>query len=99
MYNNRCKIFAWEGKIMYLHEKVCVSQIRAYSSAEGYENKEPFDLILTVHHLGDDKVFVEGMRGVMSKALLRALTEYARERGVREILFQRGKNDRVIKVC
>lgn len=75
---------------MYLHEKPLITQIRGYKdNPRGYEEKVPYDFILTVQYIGDDTVYLEGLHGTMTKDLLKALKAYAKERGVRYLRYNR----------
>lgn len=84
---------------MFIHEKIVVSQVRTYDNPRGYENKEPYTSILTVHYIGDDKVYIEGLRG--DKTSIRdlvSLRKLFRSKGINTILYHRGDEERVVNI-
>lgn len=75
---------------MFLHEKPIVTQLRGYKdNPEGYSEKAPYDLIVTIQYLGDDTVYLEGMSGSFDRDTLKALIDYAKTKGVKFIKYKR----------
>lgn len=84
---------------MYIHEKPLITQIRGYTdNPRGYEEKIPYDFIVTIQYIGDDTVFLEGLSGKMTKGLLKALKKYAKERNVKFLKYKRGSRDVTVEV-
>lgn len=84
---------------MFIHEKTIMTQIRVYDNPDGYENKEPYTGILTIHYLGDKKVYIEGFRGEnTSPRALVFLREYFRSKDIETISYHRGEEERNVSI-
>ena len=83
---------------MYIHEKPSISQIRVYKDPRGYEEKEPYDSIFTIHYFGDNKVFIEGFKGTTSVKVMREIRDYFVSKGIKEIIYYRGQEEKIVRI-
>ena len=74
---------------MYLHEKELVTQIRVYLTPDGYKNKKPYEAIITAQYIGDDTVFIEGLRGRIGLQIKNRLKELFIDKGITKVLYYR----------
>jgi len=74
---------------MYLHEKPIVTQIRVYSEPDGYENKIPYDAIMTVQYVSDSTAYVEGLQGKINIRVIKELVKILKDNGVRGFWYTR----------
>ena len=73
-----------------------ISHVRIYEEGLTYENKDPFLFIVTVHHLGDDEVYLSGAQGKVNRTIIKELRKYLGDRGIKTIRFEKVKNNRVV---
>lgn len=67
-----------------------VSTIRVYMDRpDGYQNREPYQGIITVKHLGDEAVFLEGAIGKVDRETRDKVFQMLREIGVKEVQMER----------
>tara|TARA_Y100000590_G_C15343320_1_gene872290 strand:- start:148 stop:402 length:255 start_codon:yes stop_codon:yes gene_type:complete len=83
---------------MYLHEKELITQVRVYNTPEGYNNKKPYEAILTLQYIGDDEVFIEGLRGSVGIFIRNEIIELMKGKGVKLIRYLRNGKIRNVKV-
>lgn len=83
---------------MYMHEKTVVSQVRIYKTPDGYQNKAPYDAILTLHYIGDDEVFIEGLQGSIDFSFVRELISNLQDRGIKLLRYFRNGDVKVVKL-
>ena len=83
---------------MYLHEKELITQIRVYKTSEGYNNKKPYEAILTLQYIGDDELFIEGLRGRVGMFIRDELKTLLKSKGVKTLKYFRNGKIRSVKV-
>lgn len=74
---------------MIIHEKTEVSHVRVYEDGNSYTNKDPFRLIITIHYLGEDEVFLSGAKGTLDKNTCLLIRDYLKGKGIKTIRFER----------
>lgn len=65
------------------------SNIRAYDQPDGYEKRLPYLAILTVMHLTDTVVYLQGAVGTVDRETRTKAFELLRERGVTTVMMER----------
>jgi hypothetical protein len=66
------------------------SDIRAYlDKPNGYADREPYRAKLTVLHLSDTLVYLQGAMGVVDRATWHAFFDLMRSRGVTKVQLER----------
>ncbi len=80
---------------MEISQKPEVSHIRVYEDGLSYENKDPFIFITTVHHLGDDEVFLSGAKGEFNRGVLRLIAKHLSDQGIKVIRYEKVKKSKV----
>lgn len=66
-----------------------VSNIRAYDQPGGYENRRPYRAIVTVTHLTDKVVYLQGAVGAVCRETWTKTLDLLRERGVTTVMLER----------
>lgn len=67
-----------------------LSTIRVYMDRpDGYKNREPYQGIITVKHLGDEAVFLEGAIGKVDRETREKVFQLLRESGIKEVQMER----------
>lgn len=66
-----------------------VSNIRAYDKPNGYENRIPYLAIVTVMHLTDTVVYLQGAVGTVDRETWTKTLDLLRERGVTTVMLER----------
>ena len=59
-------------------------------------NKDPYDLVMTVQHLNNDRAYVSGMAGVMTTKIFRGIEKKLKASGIQVIDFEKGGRQRSI---
>lgn len=72
------------------------SNIRAYDQPNGYEDRVPYLAILTVMHLTDKVVYLQGTVGKVDRETWDKAFELLRERGVTTVMLERRGRMRTI---
>lgn len=65
------------------------SAIRAYDQPGGYENRRPYQAIVTVTHLTDKIVYLHGAIGTVCRETWAKTLELLRESGVTTVMLER----------
>jgi hypothetical protein len=73
----------------HLHMTPEVSTIRVYSAPNGYEERRPYDGIITVSHLTDTIAYVHGAIGKVDRGTYTMALKLLQERGVKKIMYER----------
>ena len=66
-----------------------VSAVRFYDRPDGYANRLPYSVIVTVSHLTDTTVYLHGAVGTVTREKWTALLDLLRERGVTTVMLER----------
>lgn len=74
------------------------SNIRAYDQPDGYENRVPYLAILTVMHLTDKVVYLQGASGKVDRETWTKAFELLRDRGVTTVMLERRGRVRTIEL-
>jgi hypothetical protein len=75
-----------------------MSTIRVYvDRPDGYKNREPYQGIITVKHLGDEVVFLEGAIGKVDRETREKVFQLLRESGIKEVQMER--HGKMVKVA
>jgi len=82
----------------HLHISREVSTIRAYSEPGGYEERRPYDGIITVTHLTSSTVYVHGAVGKIDRATHASALNMLRELGVTKVMYERRGQMKTIKL-
>lgn len=79
---------------MNVHIKSETSTIRVFlDDNHNYYNKKSYDTILTMHHIGDDEVYICGLHGKLNRKVLIAIFGELKSMGIKTVRFERhGKN-------
>lgn len=75
--------------MIHLHISTAVSNIRAYDQPGGYENRRPYQAIVTVTHLTDKIVYLQGAVGVVCRETWTKTLQLLRESGVTTVMLER----------
>ena len=77
--------------MMHIHYSPIAGAFRIYldDTSDGYENRRPYDGIITVQFLADDTVYLSGAHGTINREVYTKLTEKLRELGVKRVLYER----------
>jgi len=73
----------------HLHMAREVSTIRVYSAPGGYEERRPYDGIITVSHLTNWFAYVHGAVGKVDRATYMATMNELRDIGVTTVMYER----------
>ena len=73
----------------HLHIEPEVSTIRAYAAPGGYEERRPYDGIISVSHLTNWFAYVHGAVGKIDRATYTAALNMLRDRGVTTVMYER----------
>lgn len=61
-------------------------------------NKDPYDSIMTIQHLNDNEVYISGLKGLVSKEILRAVVSHFFNQGIARVSYEReGKINTVLR--
>jgi len=82
----------------HLHMACEVSTIRVYSAPDGYEERRPYDGIITVSHLTNWFAYVHGAVGQVDRATYTAALNMLRDRGVTTVMYERRGRMKTIKL-
>jgi hypothetical protein len=82
----------------HLHMAREVSTIRVYSAPDGYEERRPYDGIITVSHLTNWFAYVHGAVGTIDRATYTAALNMLRDRGVTTVMYERRGRMKTIKL-
>ena len=74
-----------------MHITPLVEQVRFYSDSYTFENKDPYDTLLTVVWLDHETVSVQGLIGNFNAIRYKSLLKAYKERGVKKVMFNRHK--------
>lgn len=74
-----------------LHRKVELEHIRVFTEGRSYLNKDEYDAIVTVHHLGDDEVWLSGLKGTFSRSVHKAISKTLKDEGIKVIRYEKAK--------
>lgn len=66
-----------------------VSQIRVYSQPNGYENRVPYECVVTVTHMTDKIAYLSAAFGKMDRKTHEGISALLKEQGVEQVLFER----------
>lgn len=66
-----------------------VSVVRFYDHPDGYANRLPYSVIVTVSHLTDTIVYLHGAVGTVTREAWTALLDLLRTRGVTTVMLER----------
>jgi hypothetical protein len=83
---------------MYLHEKEIVTQIRVYTTVDGYAEKVPYEAIFTVQYISDNLAYIEGLQGTVKIRLVKELINKLKSKGVSTLMYTRGKGMKFVKI-
>lgn len=76
--------------MIHLEITPATSDVRAYlDKPNGYADREPYRAKLTVMHLSDTLVYVQGAMGVVDRETWRAFFDLMRARGVTKVQLER----------
>lgn len=76
-----------------------ISTIRIWLNDDhGYDTCEPYDTILTIHHIGPTEVFIGGLNGLLSRKMLKQIFQALRNDGVTLCRFIRHGKMRELKI-
>lgn len=75
--------------MIHLHITAAVSNIRAYDQPNGYENRIPYLAIVTVMHLTDTVVYLQGAVGKVDRETWAKTLDLLRDRGVTTVMLER----------
>jgi hypothetical protein len=75
--------------MIYLEITPAVSNIRAYDQPDGYDNRLPYLAIVTVMHLTDTVVYLQGAVGTVDRETWSKTLALLRERGVTTVMLER----------
>lgn len=84
--------------MIHLHMTPAVSSIRAYDQPNGYENRVPYLAILTVMHLTDTAVYLQGAVGKVDRETWDKAFDLLRAQGVTSVMFERRGQMRTISL-
>lgn len=76
---------------MKIHQKVEVSHLRVYEEGCSYEDKDEYLLILTVHYLGDNEVWISGAKGTYNRHIDRQIKKFLSEQGIKVLRYDKSK--------
>jgi hypothetical protein len=74
---------------MGIHIKPETSSIRVFADDCCYENKDRFTAVMTVHHIGDDAVFVCALHGTITRKTYIEIHRALKDIGINRIEFER----------
>lgn len=81
---------------MKVHVKAETSTVRVFlDENQDYYNKDPYDTVMTIHHLGDDEVYISGLHGIVNRNILKKVFIELAEIGVKTVRFERNGKTRV----
>lgn len=81
---------------MKVHIKPETSTIRVWLDDNlDYYNKDPYDTVMTVHHLGDDEVYISGLHGTVNRKVFQKLFDELANMGVKVVRFERKGKSKV----
>lgn len=84
---------------MNIHIKPETSTLRVFlDDNQNYYNKDAYDTILTLHHIGDDEIFICGMHGKMNRKVLVTIFSELKSMGIKTVKFERHGNIKVHKL-
>jgi hypothetical protein len=83
----------------HLHMEPEVSTIRAYSAPGGYEERRPYDGIISVSHLTNWFAYVHGAVGKIDRATYTAALKMLRDRGVTTVMYERRGRMKTIELA
>jgi hypothetical protein len=66
-----------------------VSQIRIYHVPNGYEERIPYEGIITVTHITDKMAYLSGAHGIIDRSIYRKIIELLKEQGIDEVFYER----------
>lgn len=72
-----------------MHVKTLVEHVRFYSEGLSYENKDPYNTILTVVWLDDNTISLQGLRGEFDSKKKLQLIQYYKNKGVTKAYYER----------
>lgn len=75
--------------MIHLTMTPATSNIRAYDQPGGYENRLPYRAIVTVTHLTDKIVYLQGAVGTVCRETWTKTLDLLRERGVTTVMLER----------
>jgi len=75
--------------MIHLTMTPATSNIRAYDQPGGYENRRPYLAIVTVTHLTDKIVYLQGAVGTVCRETWTKTLDPLRERGVTTVMLER----------
>lgn len=71
-----------------MHVSPVVEHIRWYSKGT-FENRDPYDFIVTITWLNDKEIYAQGALGNLSKDRVSDMIKYYKDKGVKKIRFER----------
>ena len=78
--------------MIFLHEAVKQTVIRAYDKPGGYENQGKYIASVTVDYMLDGTVFMSNLLGAIDAPMIKNVDEYLKSKGVKTTLYvRRGK--------
>ena len=80
---------------MYLDEKPVVTQLRGYLDPEGYSKRLPYEFIVTIHHIGADEVFLQGLSGTINRPVVESIAKHYKKQGKKVLTYE--KNGEIIE--
>ncbi|MDQ2822740.1 MAG: hypothetical protein M3Y65_20575 [Pseudomonadota bacterium] len=85
--------------MIHLEMTPATSDIRAYlDQPNGYADRAPYRAKLTVMHLSDTLVYLQGAVGVVDRETWRAAFDLLRARGVTNVMVERRGRMRTIEI-
>lgn len=67
-----------------------MSQIRAYvDNPDGYANRDPYQAIITVQHIGDKAAYLSGAMGKIDRNMFDAAVKLLGDIGITEVTIER----------
>lgn len=85
--------------MIHLTMTPATSNIRAYDQPGGYENRLPYRAIVTVTHLTDKIVYLQGAVGTVCRETWTKTLDLLRERGVTTVMLERHGRMRTIELA
>lgn len=82
--------------MIHLEMTPATSNIRAYDQPNGYENRLPYLAILTVMHLTDTTVYLQGAVGKVDRETWNKAFALLRARGITTVMLERRGRVRTI---
>lgn len=85
--------------MIHIEMTPATSDMRAYlDTPNGYADRVPYRAKLTVMHLSDTLVYLQGAVGVIDRETWRAAFDLLRARGVTQVMIERRKGMRTIEL-